>query len=86
MINPKDHPIGWAMLLYELDDAHEHLGSLIKAISSDPKYSEECFRVDLGHVLAHLNRAWRRRLVQENMTDQELDDAREYPGDLRPIA
>jgi len=74
------------MLLYELDDAHEHLGNLIKAISSDPEYSEECYRVDLGHVLAHLNRAWLRRFKHENMTDQEWDDVKEYPADLRPIA
>jgi len=86
MINPKDSPVGWAMLMYELDDAHEHLGNLIKTISSDPEYTEEEFRVNLGHVLAHLNRAWRRRLVHEDMTEEEWNAAREYPDDLKPIA
>jgi hypothetical protein len=86
MINPTDDPVGWAMLMYELDDAHEHLGKLINAISSDPGYSEEEYRVDLGHVLAHLNRAWRRRLAHEDMTDEEWDAARKYPDDLDPIA
>lgn len=86
MINPKNNPVGWAMLMYELDDAHEHLENLINAISSDPAYSEESYRVDLGHVLAHLNRAWRRRLVHEDMTLEEWNAAREYPDDLSPIA
>jgi hypothetical protein len=37
MINQKNDPVGWAMFLAELDDAHEHLGNLIKEIvaSSD---------------------------------------------------
>lgn len=86
MINPTEYPVGWAMLMYELDDAHEHLGNLIKAISSDPEYSEESYRVDLGHVLAHINRAWRRRHVHEDMTEEEWNAAREYPDDLLPIS
>jgi hypothetical protein len=85
MINPTNDPVGWAMLMYELEDAHEHLGNLIKEMSSTPDYSEEEYRIDLGHVLAHLNRAWHRRLVHENMTDDEWEAAREYPDDLRPI-
>jgi hypothetical protein len=30
MINRTDNPVGWAMLLSDLDEAHEHLGNLIK--------------------------------------------------------
>jgi hypothetical protein len=86
MINPTNDPVGWAMLMYELDDAHEHLGNLITAISSDSEYSEEEFQVNLAHVFAHLNRAWRRRLVHEEMTEEEWNAAREFPNDLNPIA
>ena len=34
MINRDLHPAGWAALVYELEDAHEHLGQLIKAPAS----------------------------------------------------
>ncbi len=86
MINRKDSPMAWGMLLSELEDAHEHLGNLIKDMSADPEYGEPELRVDLGHVYAHLNRAWRRRLKREDFTDSEWDVAREFPDDLEPIA
>lgn len=86
MINSKDDPVGGAMLMYELQDAQQHLESLIEAMASDPAYAEDSFRTHLGHVAAHINRAWQRRLVHEDMTDEEWNAAREYPSDLRPIA
>src|SRR3546814_8556978 len=63
MINRTDNPVGWSLLLSDLDDAHEHLGNLIKEISTDAEYGEPELRIDLGNVYAHLNRAWRRRLI-----------------------
>ena len=46
----------------------------------------ERLRVDMGHILAHLNRAWARRNCTRDLTDEEWDAFREYPQDLRPIA
>jgi hypothetical protein len=86
MINRNDQPVGWAMLLSDLEDAHEHLGNLIKEITSDPEYAEEELRIDLGHVYAHLNRAWRRRLIAEDFTDEEWSAAGAFPDDLQPVA
>ncbi len=86
MINSKDHPVGWDLLFCELEEAHEHLGSLLKDISTNAEYSEESFRIDLGHVYAHLNRAWRRRHVREDMTEAEWSAGREFPSDIQPIA
>lgn len=86
MINRTDNPVGWAMLLSDLDDAHEHLGNLIKEIAADPEYGEPELRVDLGHVYAHLNRAWRRREITEDFTDSELVAAGAFPNDLEPVA
>ena len=74
------------MFLYDLEDAHEHLGELIKQVSTDASYGEPELRVDLGHVYAHLNRAWNRRLKSEDLTDEEWEASREFPDDLEPIA
>ena len=86
MINRNDNPVGWAMFLSELEDAHEHLGDLIKEMTADLEYGEPELRIDLGHVYAHLNRAWRRRLVAEDLTEAEWEDARAFPNDLEPVA
>jgi len=86
MINRTDNPVGWSLLLYELQDAQEHLADLIKSLSEDAEYPEPEFRIDLGHVCAHLNRAWRRRLVAEDFSDPELETAGSFPLDIEPIA
>ena len=85
MIKREDHPVGWAMLSYELADAHEHLGNLIKRLAEDFDYSEETLRVDLGHVYAHLNRAWYQRNTPHGLPQSEWDRASQYPSDLDPI-
>ena len=86
MINRDDNPVGWAMMMYELTDAHEHLGTMLKEIENDSEFSEEEFRVHLGHIYAHLNRAWRCRLIPEEMTESEWESGREFPDDIQPIA
>ena len=86
MINKTEHPIGWSLLVQELQDAHEHLGQLLEDLCNNKDYGEEELAVDLGHVYGHLNRSWVRRNVEDDLTDQEWDSSREYPNDLRPIA
>jgi hypothetical protein len=86
VINMREHPVGWAQLMDNLEDAHEHLGKLIKEMQADPKYADPEFAVDLGHVVAHLNRAWFCRDHSENLTDAEWELSRGYPKDLEPIA
>ena len=86
MINRNDNPVQWALLIGELNEAHEHLGKLISEMTTDTTYDESHLRVDMGHIVAHLNRAWVRRNCIRDLTDEEWDAFREYPQDLRPIA
>ncbi|RYG56778.1 hypothetical protein EON80_28985 [bacterium] len=86
MINRKEHPIGWSLLLDDLSDAHEHLGTLLKEIAEDPEYGEPELRVELGHVFAHLNRAWCRRNIPEDFADSDWECASAFPSDLEPLA
>ena len=76
MINLRDHPAGWAQMMFNLEDAHEHLGKLIKDIMADPEFGEPEFAVAPGHVVAHLNRAWYCRNHAENLTDAEWELSR----------
>jgi hypothetical protein len=84
MINPNQNPAGWAMLMYELEDAKEHLSRLITEIESDPEYDEPCLSIDLGHIYSHLNRAWHCRNKDEGISKAEWADASKFPTDLEP--
>ena len=86
MIDRNSNPVGWSFLLDDLEDAYEHLGNLIKELSSDLEYGEPELRIDLGHVYAHLNRAWRRRNVPNDFADSEWEAAGAFPTDLEPVA
>jgi hypothetical protein len=86
MINRDENPVQWVLWLEELQEAHEHLGELIGKLSADSEYDESELRVDMGHVMAHLNRAWARRNSTADLTDEEFESFREYQQDLRPIA
>ena len=86
MINARDNPIEWGLLLQELTEAHEHLGDTLKRLGSDPAYGDPDFAVDMGHIAAHLNRAWARRGIARELTDEEWEAFRNFPGDLTPIA
>lgn len=86
MINAVDNPVPWALLLDELGEAKEHLQQLIFKITTDRMYDESRFRADMGHVMAHLNRAWARRNCVCDLTDEEWESFRQYPQDLPPVA
>jgi hypothetical protein len=86
MLNYRDHPVAWAMLMYELDDASEHLESLINQMQVAGAIDEEDFAVQLGHVFAHLNRAWNGR-DDETLADQTQEEHElrsRFPPDLHP--
>ena len=84
MINKHINPVGWAALMYELDDAREHIGTLIAEMNTDATYGEANFRIDLGHIYSHLNRAWHRRNIPEDFPDTGWTVGSQFPTDLDP--
>jgi hypothetical protein len=85
MINKEVDPVEWAGLMYELEDAREHLVALIVDIEKDSEFDETDFRIQLGHVYSHLNRAWHRRNLNRDLSDEEWTNASKFPKDLEPI-
>jgi hypothetical protein len=83
MIDKKLQPVEWAAFMYELDDAREHLTKLIADLESTRDYGEDKLRIDLGHVYAHLNRAW--RSSAKPLVDEDWESASLFPDDLTPI-
>jgi len=54
-------------------------------MSAEPDFSEEEFRIHLGHVFAHLNRAWHMRNAADELEDKEWAGTTHFPADLKPI-
>ena len=85
MITKKDNYAEWALLMHELDDAKEHLETLMREMTDDPEYDEANFRVDLGHIYSRLNQAWnaRNRLGAE-WTQEQQEELSQFPTDIDP--
>jgi hypothetical protein len=83
MIDRNTQFVEWDLFLCELEDAKEHLATLLQEMKGDPCYDENNLRIDLGHVYAHLNRAWWRSV--KAMDDNNREAASRFPDDLTPI-
>lgn len=85
MINRGEDYVAWVSFAQELADAQEHLAALLVAVESESGYDDEQLRVDLGHIYAHLNRAWFSRNLRRELAGQEWDAASAFPTDLVPV-
>lgn len=85
MISKESAPAAWGTLMCELEDAQEHLTNLISEMGSEADYDEVNLRIDLGHVYAHLNRAWHLRHLREDPDQEQWRRASQFPKDLDPI-
>ncbi|MEM1213349.1 MAG: hypothetical protein AAGI68_13755 [Planctomycetota bacterium] len=86
-LNQDDHPVAWSLWMDELCDAHEHLGKLIQDMTDAGSIDEADFGIDLGHVFAHLNRAWHSRddPQLDNISQANFQKRSQYPTDLDPV-
>jgi len=86
MINAKDNPVEWGLLLYCLDDAREHIESSIKDMQEDDEFDETDFDVQISHIYHHLNQAWNGRDMSSKMTLKKHDEiTKTMPTDLKYI-
>ncbi|HEX8411216.1 MAG TPA: hypothetical protein VF883_20320 [Thermoanaerobaculia bacterium] len=85
MINARDHYVAWAGLVTELDEARDHLEQLINHMTRDGAIDEDDFAVELGHVYAHLNRAWHSRNQSDEIRDDLWEAFSQFPKDLLPV-
>ena len=85
MINQDENQVAWVLLCDELKEAREHLVSLETDFAKSDEFDESEFRVQLGHVYAHLNRAWNARSLANGVTDENWDQMSQFPTDIEPI-
>lgn len=85
VINQADNNLAWALLMDELDDAKEHLTDLTNQMATTGRIDEADFATCLGHVYAHLNRAWHRRNQTCESTDEQRAQFTQFPQDLSPV-
>lgn len=82
MINEKENPVEWALLLYGLSDVQEHVTTLLDQLAKDGQCSEEDFAVQVGHLYAHLNRVWNSRHHLGEIDDDQFMAFSQFPGDI----
>ena len=85
MISRDRDPVSFSSFVDELADAEGHLHDLIEKVMNEPDYDETDFRVDLGHVFAHLNRAWHTRNSKDGDADADRGIVSAFPTDLTPV-
>ncbi len=85
MINNDDNPVQWALLVNELDEAREHLDSLTRTMVAKGTIDESDYAVQVGHIYAHLNRAWASRRRTTELPFDEWEEASQFPTDLSPV-
>lgn len=76
-------------VLYNLEEAHEEIGLVMRDLKRDPAYSEAQLERALRHVVHHINIAWNARGARaeaiHEATDDELSTWSRYPTDLEPL-
>jgi hypothetical protein len=85
MINTRDNPAEWALFISELEDAQEHLEALISGAADAGSLAEEDLQVYLGHIYAHLNRAWNSRDRVGTLRRAAWEEFSAFPSDIKPI-
>lgn len=84
MINNEENPVAWTLLLDELEEAKEHLTELTVAMQRG-RLAESEFAVHMGHVYAHLNRAWNTHNQPSEIEKDQWDALSRFPKDLKPV-
>jgi polyhydroxyalkanoate synthesis regulator phasin len=85
MIDEKTNPVPWSLLVSGLDDAREHLEKLVGEMAAKGSIEEEELRVALGHVYAHLNRAWHTRDRIDEVAEKDWVQLGRFPTDVDPV-
>lgn len=75
----------WFLMVDSLVDAQEHLGNLINELELPNEIDEQNFAIQLGHIYAHLNRAWNSRNSAEGINNQNWDSMTQFPIDIKPV-
>ncbi|MBN2194832.1 MAG: hypothetical protein JW751_18595 [Polyangiaceae bacterium] len=86
MIDSQSRPIEWSRFLDQLDEARVHLEELVLRLDEEGYCDEAWLRVALGHIYAHLNRAWHARSHTDEVTEALWLLFSQFPADVEPVA
>ena len=85
MIDKKSNPVEWSLLMYELEDAKEHLSNLIDELYLTKHFNETDFKIKIGHIYGHLNRIYHSCNHVGEVSDEEWLEYSRFPTDIEPI-
>jgi hypothetical protein len=83
------NPAVMRYIKFNLAEAKESLGQLLKKMNADPKYPEEYYWMDMGHIYGHINTAWNARNASAKrvlkLTDRDFNQWNKFPGRDKPF-
>jgi hypothetical protein len=85
MINKEEDIVAWVAWMDELCDARQHLDELVQKLIGNGHCDEPEFKVYLGHIYAHLNRAWHSRNQTSEITGEQWNAFSQFPKDLETV-
>ncbi len=73
-----------AWILFNLREARESLGNLIKEIESDPEYGYGDYVIDVTHIYHHINTSWNGRDATyeeaNQCSEEDFYEWRQFPS------
>jgi hypothetical protein len=85
VINQAENYVAWALLIDELDEAKDHIGTLTAQMASAGRIDDSEYATRLAHIYAHLNRAWHGRNVGGEATAEQRESFSKFPQEISPI-
>ena len=61
------------------------MDSLTRKMVAKGTIDESGYRVEVGHIYAHLNRAWNTRRRTTEVLEDEWEQASQFPTDILPV-
>lgn len=85
MINSEDNPAEWALMMLELEEVKDHIASLASQMGSNGSIDEEDFKVQVFHLVSHLNRLWNGREHIGELDQKRFNELSNTPPDFIPM-
>ncbi|WP_444888826.1 hypothetical protein [Microbulbifer sp. JMSA008] len=85
MINAKDNPVEWPLMLMELGEIKEQIEPLANQMKNDGLIDDEDFKVQIFHTISHLNRLWNGRNQVGEIGQDLHSELSKTPADFIPL-
>lgn len=85
VINSQDNLAEWTLMMLELEEVKDHVASLASQMGRNGSIDEEDFKVQVFHLMTHLNRLWNSRNFIGGLDQKTYEKFPMMPSDFIPM-